>query len=183
MNSNTIFQYIRALYENSRNGKLTLDQNEEPCDYPVEWDEETAEALARQCSVLIVHIAELASQYDKLLHGTWHLNREQKEVWDTYLLPFPEHGLEEDALRGIWEKEAIGLLPTKEERALSRQYDLWYEENALTRLPWKGCAPTNLICRAQRYARLVQVNAPAVVQENEVRCLAEEFVLYHCLKR
>ena len=30
---------------------------------------------------------------------------------------------------------------------------------------------------------LVSLNAPEAVREHEARCLAEEFVLYHCLKR
>jgi hypothetical protein len=85
-------------------------------------------------------------------------------------------------LQIIWEKYETGANVTDEEQDLANQYTHWYEENALTRLPVKHCAPVQLIGRARRYSKLVRLNAPAVVQENEAKRFAEEFVLYHCMK-
>lgn len=180
---NRIEQYVHALFEESRDGYLTVGASYDRIEYTVDWDWKKAEELAQHCSQLVDLLTDLAGQYDKLLHGTRRLTKAQKEVWDTYLRPFPEHDMDKAALHEIFKKEAIWLLLSKEEQALSRQYNQWYEEQALLRLPWKGCSPTDLICRAQRYARLVRLNAPIAVQENEARCLAEEFVLYHCMKQ
>ena len=91
--------------------------------------------------------------------------------------------MDNKALHTVWEKEVIGLTLNPEERKLSRQYDSWYQEQALLRLPWERCAPSNLISYAGRYARLVKLNAPEAVREHEARGLVEEFVLYRCMKQ
>jgi hypothetical protein len=174
---NMISQYIHTLFKESRNGELTIGSDIERMNYAVEWDEQTAHTLAKQCDALVSHLTELAKQ-----SNSHHLNTEQAEIWNTYLRPFPEHDMDMEALRAIWEKEAIGIMLNREEQQLSRQYNRWYEEQSLTRLPWKGCAPTDVICSARRYARLVQLNAPSALQDHEARRFAEEFVLYHCMK-
>ena len=71
---------------------------------------------------------------------------------------------------------------TEEEYALADQYVLWFEENAMARLPVKRCDPIPLINCAKSYCKLIQLNAPAVVQEAKAKRFAEEFVLYHCMK-
>ena len=164
-----ITQYVHTLFEESRDGYLTVGAGYDRIDYKVHWDAHEAEELAQQCGQLVAHLTDLAARYDKLLHETRHLTRGQMEVWNTYLRPFPEHHMDKAALQKVFEKEAICLLLNKEEQMLSRQYRQWYEQQALQRLSWKGCAPTDLICRAKRYARLVQLKAPAAVRENESR--------------
>jgi hypothetical protein len=176
-----ITQYVHTLFEESRDGSLTVGSGIDRFDYDVAWDVQTAEYLAQECASLVEQLTRLACQYDKLLHTTRHLTKQEMEVYNTYLRPFPNHGMDENVLRAIWEKEAIGLALQGWEGELSREYNRWYQEQALKRLPWRGCAPTDLICRARRYARLVQLNAPAPVCEYEARCLAEEYVLYHCM--
>ena len=178
-----ISQYIRTLFNESRDGELTAGDLDDRFDYLVEWDEETAEALAQECGTLVGHLTELSHQFEKLRSETQHLTKKQMEVWNTYLRPFPKHNLDMDALRTIWEKFDTDASVTAEEYALADQYVLWFEENALSRLPVKRCDPIPLINRARRYSRLVRLNAPAVVQENEARRFAEEFVLYHCMKQ
>ena len=64
---------------------------------------------------------------------------------------------------------------------LADQWVNWFEENAKKRLPTKNNTPISLMNRAKRYSRLVQLNAPAVVLEEEAMRFAEEFVLYYCL--
>lgn len=181
MIQNTIFQYVLTMFEESQDGVLTTGDADNRFDYSVQWDEGTAKELAQQCSALIVHLTELAGQYDKLLHETGHLTKAQLDVWNTYLMPFPKHGLDMEALQTIWEKLETGEAVTEEEQALSDQYTHWFEENALIRLPIKRCAPTQLMNRAQRYGKLVRLNAPTIVPENEAKRFAEEFVLYHCM--
>lgn len=176
MIQNMIFQYVLALFDESRDGSLTVGSDFERMDYDVDWNEQQAEELAQRCAELVGSLTELARQQDGQ-----HRNKAQLEVWDTYLRPFPDHDFDQDDLRAVWEKEVLGLVLDKSDQALSRQYRRWYEENALKRLPWKGCAPADLICCARRYARLVERKVPAALQEHEARSLAEEYVLYHCM--
>ena len=183
MMKNTISQYVRTMFNESRDGELTVGHDDDRFDCPVEWDEQTAERLAEQCSTLIAHLTDLAAQYDKLLYETRHLTKAQMDVWNTYLRPFPKHGLDMEALQVIWEKFETGEAVTEEERSLADQYVNWFEENALTRLPHKCCNPAQLINRAKRYCKLVRLNAPAIVLESEAKRFAEEFVLYHCMKQ
>lgn len=179
---NTISAYVRTLFDESRDGWLTIGIDQDRFDYEVDWDEDQAEDLGGRCQRLVEQLTELASMQDSLTQSTRHLSREQLDVWNAYLRPFPEHDMDKEALHAVWEKEAIGLVLNREERKLSRQYNNWYEKQALLRLPWERCAPTNLISLARRYARLVQLNAPEEVRVYASRCLAEEFVLYRCMK-
>jgi hypothetical protein len=183
MIQNMISQYVRTLFDESQDGWLTIGIDQERFDYEVEWDENRAEELAVRCQRLVDLLTMLAPMQDSLQQSTRRLSKEQLEVWNTYLRPFPEHDMDNEALRSVWEKEAIGLVLKPEERKLSQQYDNWYEKQALQRLPWEQCSPTGLISRARRYVRLVRLQAPAAVQAYEARCLAEEFVLYHCMKQ
>lgn len=180
MIENTIAQYVRTMFDESRDGELTIGIEEDRFDYPVSWDEETAEALARQCGELVAQLTVLSHQYETLKKDTGHLTQEQLEIWNTYLKPFPKHGLDMDALRTIWEKFNTDAPVTEEEWALADKYVTWFEEHALTRLPMKRSDPIQLINRAKGYCKLIRLNAPAVVQENEAKRFAEEFVLYHC---
>lgn len=183
MIQNMISQYVRTLFDESRDGWLTIGVDQERFDYKVVWDENQAEDLACRCQRLVDLLTELAPMQVPMMLRTRCLSKEQLDVWNTYLRPFPEHGMDKEALHSVWEKEAIGLALKPEERKLSRQYDSWYEKQALQRLPWEQCSPTGLISRARRYSRLVQLQAPAAIQAHEARCLAEEFVLYHCMKQ
>ena len=183
MIQNYISQYVRTLYDESRDGWLTIGLDLERFDYEVDWEEKQAKDLACRCQRLVELLTELAPMLDRLTQSTRRLKKEQLDVWNTYLRPFPDHGMDTETLQPIWEKEAIGLPLNPQERKLSRQYGSWYQEQALLRLPWERCAPTDLISRARRYARLVKLNAPEAVREHAARCLAEEFVLYHCMKQ
>ena len=183
MMTTMISQYVRTLFDESRDGEMTAGDLDDRFDYLVEWDEETAEVLAQECGALVGHLTELSRQFEKLKVETRHLTLEQLEVWNTYLKPFPKHNLDMDLLRTIWEKFDTDAPVTEEEYALADQYVLWFEENAMARLPVKCCDPIPLINHARRYSRLVRLNAPAVVLEEEAKRLAEEFVLYHCMKQ
>lgn len=183
MIQNTIFQYVLTLFDESRDGEMIAGDIDNQFDYPVEWDEQTAKELAQQCSTLVSHFAELSCQFEKLRTETQHLTKEQLDVWNTYLRPFPKHNLDLETLRSIWERAETDEAISEEEWALADQYIRWFEENAQARLPFKHCEPTQLINRARRYSRLIRLDAPTVVQENEAKRFAEEFVLYHCMKQ
>lgn len=183
MIANTISQYVLTLFDESRDGVMTAGDLDNRFDYLVEWDKKTAEALAQECGTLVGHLTELSQQFEKLKVETRHLTQEQLAVWNTYLKPFPKHNLDMDALRTIWEKFDTDAPVTEEEYALADQYVLWFEENALTRLPVKCCDPIQVINCAKRYSKLIVLNAPAIVKEEQAKRFAEEFVLYHCMKQ
>ena len=79
MIQNKISQYVRTMFDESRDGELTVGDADDRFDCPVEWDEQTAEFLAQQCGALAAHLTELAGQYDKLKTETWHLTRERHQ--------------------------------------------------------------------------------------------------------
>ena len=178
MIATTISHYVRALFSLSQYyGYMPYGSGWDRDEYEVEWDEATAEKLAQECGTLVAHLTELAGKKEPQ-----KMTKEQREVWNIYLKPFPEHDFDTEALKSVWEKESIHWELNEEEQLLSRAYNKWYKEICLQRLPWNACEPTDLISRARRYARLVELSAPMAVQEYEAKCLAEEFVLYHCLK-
>ncbi len=181
MTREDVFSYVYALYAESCDGNLTVGDEDDKVTFFVSWDIQTAEILADKCFKLISVLDELSAQYDKLLTDTRRLTQEQKNIWDIFLRPFPDHGLDKEALRKVWEKETFYELLTEKEHTLSKKYRQWYEENALTRLPNGRCSPVDVINRAQRYSRLIQLNAPAVVRDGEAQRLIEEIVLYHCM--
>lgn len=182
MIKDTISEYVRIMFDESRDGELIAGDADNRFDYPVEWDEQTANELAQQCGTLVGHLTVLSHQFEKLRNETRHLTKEQMDVWNTYLRPFPKHNLDMEALQLIWENFETGEPVTEEEQTLSNQYVHWFEENALARLPVKCSDPIRLINCARRYSKLVRLNAPESVQENEAKRFAEEFVLYHCMK-
>ena len=179
---NAIFDYVLTMFYLSRHGDLLVGNEESPLDVTVDWDREMADELAQQCSDLVFHLTELSRQYDKLKMDTRQLTQQQLEIWNTYLKPFPPHGLDMDALELIWEKFEHNESVTEEEWELADRYIRWFEENAMTRLPIKRCDPIPLINRAKGYCKLVRIHAPEILQEKAAKRFAEEFVLYHCLQ-
>lgn len=178
-----IYAYVRTLFTQSADGYLTAGDADDRVDYAVDWDAGTAEKLAVQCGRLVACLSELAVQSDELPEQAHQLTPEQQEVWNTYLRPFPDHGLDPVCLQEVLRKSLTDEALTEAEEAVDRQYSLWFAENAQSRLPYNRCQPTDLLWRARRYARLVQLKAPMMVLETEAKYLAEEYVLYHCMKQ
>ena len=181
MIQNTIINYVRTMFDESREGELTAGDLDNQFEYPVEWDEATSEDLAQQCGTLIDHLTQLSGQYERLKTDTRHLTQAQLDVWNTYLRPFPKHNLDNAVLEEIWNKMAADMELSDEEWDLANAYVEWFEQHALTRLPVKRCSPAQMINRAKYYCKLIQLNAPAVVLENQAKRFSEEFVLYHCM--
>lgn len=177
-----VSQYIQTMFKENRKGKLMVGDADDRYCCAVDWDAATAAVLAKQCSVLVGHFQKLAARFETVITDTSGLTMEELEVWNTYLKPFPKHGLDRNLLTEIWEKFHADEKVADEERALVRQWVNWFERNALLRLPIECCYPTQLIYRAQRYCRLIRLGAPEQVQEWEAKRFAEEYVLYHCKK-
>ena len=184
-------QHILALFEATKNGELTLTHypengsEEYTVTYDMTWDRQAAEVLAKQfealCSALhrmgMIHAALKDQEFNREL-----LTPEQFGVWQTYLAPFAQHDFDEAQIAQL--QMAVDLEDvTTEDAALLKAYHDWYEKQCLQRLPFLCCSPIGLICRARRYEKLVSLAAPRIIQENELRCLAEEMALYHYMAR
>lgn len=127
MKQNTIAQYIFKLYSDSKYYGFLHDS----CIEGDMWDELLAKDVSLQCEALVGYLTELAEYYNASLDELPELTKTQAKVWSTFLRPLPDHGMDMDALREIWEKDAIGIDLTEEERVLFRQHNLWYAEQAL----------------------------------------------------
>lgn len=176
-------EYIRFLYQSTKNGKLTVAcEEDDAVTYPVDWDERVSEALVQQFETLEEQLRKLGKQHETLMESTEGLSGELLEVWSTYIAPFPDHGMDKDQLFEIQMKEEYEAL-TEEEFALLEEYWQWYEQQCLQRLPYNRCSPAELINRARRYEKLVSLGAPKIILNNEAFRLAEELVLYYCMKK
>ena len=67
----------------------------------------------------------------------------------------------------------------QKEEYLLKQYYMWKEEQSQKRIPFNRRSCADMITRAARYERLIELGAPVIVVTEEGRCLAEEMVLYY----
>ncbi len=184
-------EYIYAMFKDTVDSKLTLtyypdDGTEEYTQtYDMDWTEENAHAVAQKFETLRSQLDRIGLLHDALKdreHNAKLLTWSELTVWETYLAPFADHDLDDDAVADADTKRFYGDQLTAEEEALLERYDAWIEQQCLQRLPYKGRSPVYLINRARRYERLVSLNAPEIIRDNEARCLAEQLVLYYCAK-
>lgn len=102
------------------------------------------------------------------------------EIWNTYVSPFEEpFEVDGEVIVEISLRQECGETITDEEFELLKKHHDWIVDNSRKRLPINRCCPSKLINRARRYEKLVSLNAPRVVVEEEGRFLAEEMVLYY----
>jgi len=187
----TGIEYIHAMFQDTVDGKLTLtyypeDGTEEYTQtYDMGWTDEDAQAVAQQFDTLRSTLDRIGLMHNALKdqeHNEKILTQSELAVWETYLAPFEDHGLDDDVVADADTKRFYGDQLTAEEEALLERYDAWIEQQCLQRLPYKGRSPVYLINRARRYERLVSLNAPEIIRDNEARCLAEQMVLYYGAK-
>lgn len=186
----TASAYIREMFKDTADGKLTLthypeDGGEEYTQtYNVDWDAQTAKQLAKRFDALISNLDRIALLHDSLMNGERNvslLTPGQQEIWETFLAPFEDGGFDEEEIFDLQMKEAYESLTEEEEALLNEYYD-WYEQQCLQMLPYNRCSSASFVNRARRYEKLVSLDAPQVIRDNEARCLAEEMVLYYCMK-
>lgn len=176
--------YIRAMFTHTKNGKLVMEPEEESAYYYLlDWDKETAEVLAARCENLLTDLETLAKEHDRWMRSADGMPEDLLQVWNTYILPYPDHGMDSEVLFDISMKEEFNDPLTEEEQAMLEQERQWMRGHALTRLPYKRCNPAGFIQRARRYEKLQSLGAPQAVIRNEACALAEEMVLYYCLKK
>lgn len=170
----TASDYIRTLYEETRDGTLEIwyegDTDEGYTEtYSMVWSRADMEALVKEFETL-------RTQLDRIAAGD--RSKELAQTHRTYVHPYDEPPFDKAELEEVLEKVEFAQPRSQEEQNLYEQYVQWRQAQAAARLETRGYHADALICRAQRYTRLMELEAPAIVIENEARCLAEELVLY-----
>ena len=176
--------YIRAMFANTQaDGALFLeDEGENGVTWFMDWQKEDADEVVARFEALLAALTKLGKEHTRWETSTKDMPADLLEVWNTYIVPYPDHGMDREKLFEISMKAEFDKKLTLEEEELLVREQEWQWENALTRLPYNRCHPVALIQRAKRYEKLIKLQAPQVVLDNEARCLAAEMVLYYCMK-
>ena len=193
--------YIRHMFAETKNGKFTYSyetiyNNISDKSFYLEWttEEEMEEAIQRY-NVLACALTRIGRIHDELENEENRkklLSESDLEVWNTYVRPYEPLEVDWDKL-GIPpcnQVELLALIESAQERAydsdlfeeeeyLLEQYCMWKEEQSQKRIPFNRRSCADMITRAARYERLIELGAPENVITEEGRCLAEELVLYY----
>lgn len=177
--------YIRAMFANTQpDGTLFIeDEGENGTTWFMDWQKRDADELIARFEALLAALKKLGKEHDRWETSAKDMPADLLEVWNTYIAPYPDHGMDREKLFELSMKVEFDEKLTQEEEELLDREQAWLHKNALIRLPYNRCHPAALIQRAKRYERLTQLNAPKLVLDNEERCLAEEMVLYYCMAK
>ena len=185
-------QHIRNLFDSIKDGKLSItryDAIEPPCDvtYEVSCDAADADEFISKYEMLTQSLAAIGRAREALDSGVSIeelLTPDQIAVWNTYVCDFDEEfDAGEYDIGELYEMRECGAdLSDAEQEVLERHYE-WFEAQCFKRLPRKEYSPVTFVNRAWRYERLISINAPDVVVEEEARLLAEEMLLYYFARK
>lgn len=179
-------QHIRNLFAETKDGTLNITyypELEEPYKlaYNVNWTAEDAEKLVCEYEELTTSLEEIGKVHNELDNKEARerlLTKEALAVWETYIKPFEPFEVDLDIIGELYYRCEYDQLSDEEYELLERHHD-WFEDNSLLRLPRLRRSPKYVMNRAQRYEKLASLNAPAMILEEEGRCLAEEMILYY----
>lgn len=182
-------QYIRKLFAETKDGKVAFTvfpELEEPYEYTCEanWSEADAEGLVQKYETLaamLYKFGKMAEELEEEENREKLLTPEELEVWNTYILSFDYSEWDMENIIELQERLEYDEL-SEEEYDILERYDEWRTKECDKRLPKRYFSSEYLINRARRYVRLVYLDAPLVVQNEELRYLAEKMVLYYCCK-
>lgn len=184
--------YIRKLFEETKNGELTIHYFpffDQPYSftYRMDWTKQDVEALVERYDSLIhalAHIGKVHNELEDEIKRKELLSSNELIIWNTYIKPFEVFDeAEPGVVDTLYFRAETETLEEEEYELLDHHYD-WFVTNCRKRLPFNRWCPANLINRAQRYEKLIELKAPDCVVTHEGRFLAEEMVLYyHCKKK
>jgi len=177
---------IDALFENTVNNILVVDNLDESFDEErtkysctMNWTKADAEKAKEDFSNLFAQIQKISFRWksEPLLEDLF-------EIYSKYIKDFEERydvgNIEDsDSIEG---KIFLGKELTKEEQEYYDKYIDDLREQANDRLGEDNQFSLNLISRARRFCRLLQLNAPQIVVENEVKAFATSYVLFRFCK-
>lgn len=172
-------EYIRAMFSDTdADGTLLMEDEEYSDEFYMDWTEADVAALTERFEKLLSALAQLGKFFPHA-ETAEDLPEALQAVWHTYIRPYPSHGMDAEELMELSMKEETGTALTVEEQDMLEKERQWLRENALKRLAFNGCHPVNLIQRARRYKKLVQLRAPQIIIAHEERALAEAMALYY----
>ena len=180
--------YIGALLGATKDGKLTLTHyltdgsDAFPRVYEMDWTEEDAIEVAEIFVMLQSDLEQIGTLHDQLTdqqQAEKLLSPELLYVWQTYIEPFEDAGFNEEEIVALQMKKDL----TEKEYLLLEAYEEWYEDMSLMRLPYERRNPARLISEARRYEQLIAMGESKDILEIYACALAEEMVLYYCMKR
>ena len=176
----TFHHYIRAMFRHTHNGWLTIRKS----DYVVQankmrWTEQDVEPLVRQLEEFLENLDRIALVYDQL-GATKEENKALLpppllEIWYTFVRKVRVEGFDTERIDQL-SNQTQPL--TQQEQALLDGYEAALEQAALERLPAGGIPSYKVLRRCWRYTRLISLNAPRIIVNNEARMLAETLTLY-----
>ena len=194
--------YIRHMFAETENGIFTYSYETIYNDifdrsFYLNWTTEAEmEEAVQRYNVLTSALARIGRIQDELEDEENRkklLSEADLEVWNTYVRPYepmevnwdelyPIPPCEPDELMSliyaIHDRSQLGDI-IEEEELLWAQYCMWREEQSQKRIPFNRRSVADMITRAARYERLIELGAPEIVVTEEGRCLAEEMVLYY----
>lgn len=172
--------YIRAMFANTKEDmSLTFEEEgKENTTCYMDWKEADMEEIVARFEKLLSALTRLGQEHDRWETSTEDMPEDLLAVWNTYIVPYPDHGMDENQLFDISMKKELGEPLTQEEKRMLEKKYAWLAKHAETRLPYVRRTPLFVIQRARRYEKLVALGAPAMVTQNEARYLAEELALY-----
>ena len=178
--------YIRKMFEESRDGKLTIvDYTEdEPVSvtYNVSWNEDDAAEIVKRYNLLTAALTRIGrldkSDFDRQDEGLRdRLSESDKEVFDVYVREYEPFEVDPAVVYEIYDREEEER--SEEEKAILDRFFAYREEQSRKRIPFNRRSSVYLIIRANRYEKLVSLKAPELVITEEGRALAEEMVVYY----
>lgn len=175
--------YIRAMFANTEaDCSLTLENEpEDSVIWYMDWSEQDVENIVAEYEKLIEALNRLGKDHDRWMESTEGMPADLLQIWNTYILPYPNHEMDDEKIFDISMKFEDGVPLEEEEKTLWYRYVAWRDEQALTRLPGDRCNPAFVIQQARRYEKLVALRAPKILIDNEAHYLAEELALYRGL--
>ena len=187
----TAEQMVDKLWKSTTNGKLTLEYMDAHGDvytqtYPMAWQKEDVPPLLDRFLALKADLDQLAQLYKSLRptreENAAFLNEHQLDIWDTYIRPYDTHPFDIDKLEELDETLMCGKPLTEEQRRFGAEFEVWRQQQALSRLPEGACSPMDLITAAYRYMRIQDLRAADIMVNIQLFELAKAMVIYHCAK-
>ena len=179
--------YIRKMFEESRDGKLTVVDytEEEPVSvtYDVSWSEAEMEEIVVKYNLLTSSLTRIARLHDRLKNERSIerlLSEADREVYNVYVREYEPFEVDPAVVYEIYDRNEEDR--SDEDKELLKRFFAYREEQSRKRIPFSRRTSVYMIIRANRYEKLVSLRAPELVITEEGRALAEEMVIYYAGK-
>lgn len=154
-------------HEDAGNGVLDLK---------MDWNKEDLEDLKTEYEELLDALESIAPVWNRL-GSTEKYNRKllsarDFEVWNTYIRDFEIDGIDADEVSELLENKASGVRLFEEEEELCERYAEAIYADSESRLD-SPLAAYDVIIRAKRLCRLMSLEAPDCVINNEAKLLVQ----------